>query len=41
MISLAVDTPYQGGAFRVKLKLGAEFPAAPPKGSSPSLDHLE
>jgi ubiquitin-conjugating enzyme E2 S len=28
----AVDTPYQGGAFRVKLKLGAEFPAAPPKG---------
>lgn len=27
-----VDTPYQGGAFRVKLKLGAEFPAAPPKG---------
>ncbi len=28
----SVDTPYQGGAFRVKLKLGAEFPAAPPKG---------
>lgn len=28
----AADTPYQGGAFRVKLKLGAEFPAAPPKG---------
>jgi len=25
-------TPYEGGAFRVRLKLGAEFPAAPPKG---------
>jgi len=25
-------TPYEGGFFRVKLKLGAEFPQAPPKG---------
>eukprot|EP01102_Stenamoeba_stenopodia_P021519 TRINITY_DN8696_c0_g1_i1.p1 TRINITY_DN8696_c0_g1~~TRINITY_DN8696_c0_g1_i1.p1 ORF type:complete len:216 (+),score=65.53 TRINITY_DN8696_c0_g1_i1:212-859(+) len=25
-------TPYEGGVFRVKLKLGSEFPAAPPKG---------
>jgi len=27
-----VDTPYQGGVFRVKLKLGADFPSVPPKG---------
>eukprot|EP01087_Luapelamoeba_hula_P019845 TRINITY_DN6640_c1_g1_i1.p1 TRINITY_DN6640_c1_g1~~TRINITY_DN6640_c1_g1_i1.p1 ORF type:complete len:255 (+),score=103.37 TRINITY_DN6640_c1_g1_i1:86-850(+) len=27
-----VGTPYEGGTFRVKLKLGPEFPQAPPKG---------
>jgi len=26
------DTPYFGGKFRVKLSIGKEFPAAPPKG---------
>eukprot|EP00007_Cunea_sp_BSH-02190019_P004577 CAMPEP_0174241590 /NCGR_PEP_ID=MMETSP0417-20130205/23897_1 /TAXON_ID=242541 /ORGANISM="Mayorella sp, Strain BSH-02190019" /LENGTH=200 /DNA_ID=CAMNT_0015320847 /DNA_START=31 /DNA_END=633 /DNA_ORIENTATION=- len=25
------DTPYEGGEFRVRLKLGADFPQAPPK----------
>ena len=25
-------TPYEGGAFRVKLTLGRDYPAAPPKG---------
>src|SRR2546423_10726039 len=25
------STPYEGGCFRVKLVLGADFPAAPPK----------
>jgi len=25
-------TPYEGGVFRVKIKLGAEFPQVPPKG---------
>lgn len=28
----AVGTPYEGGAFRVKLVLTREYPAAPPKG---------
>ena len=27
-----VDTPYEGGRFRISLRLGADFPAAPPKG---------
>jgi len=27
-----VDTPFQGGEFRIKLKLGSDFPQAPPKG---------
>jgi len=31
-LSFQVDTPYQGGVFRVKLKLGADFPSVPPKG---------
>ena len=26
------DTPFQDGVFRCKLVLGAEYPAAPPKG---------
>jgi len=26
-------TPYEGGAFRVKLKLGPDFPQVPPKGT--------
>jgi ubiquitin-conjugating enzyme E2 S len=30
----SVGTPYEGGLFRVKLKLGADFPRAPPKGWS-------
>jgi len=25
------DTPYEGGLFKIKLKLGADFPRAPPK----------
>merc|ERR1712216_245335 len=25
-------TPYEGGTFRMKLALGADFPSAPPKG---------
>lgn len=28
-----VGTPYEGGVFRVKLVLGSEYPAAPPKGA--------
>jgi ubiquitin-conjugating enzyme E2 S len=28
---LAADTPYAGGVFRVRLVLGREFPAAPPR----------
>jgi ubiquitin-protein ligase len=28
----AEDTPFEGGVFKIKLKLGADFPAAPPKG---------
>jgi len=27
-------TPYDGGVFRVRLVLGREYPAAPPKGAS-------
>jgi len=35
-------TPYEGGVFRVKLKLGTEFPAAPPKVCSFALlDRIE
>jgi len=26
------QTPFEGGVFKIKLKLGPEFPAAPPKG---------
>mmetsp|Transcript_17243 Transcript_17243/g.53025 ORF Transcript_17243/g.53025 Transcript_17243/m.53025 type:complete len:211 (-) Transcript_17243:109-741(-) len=26
------DTPYEGGAFRLKLVLGSDFPTAPPRG---------
>jgi ubiquitin-conjugating enzyme E2 S len=26
------DTPYAGGIFKMKLKLGPDFPHAPPKG---------
>lgn len=29
---LTAGTPYEGGLFRVKLVLGKDFPAAPPKG---------
>ncbi|KAJ8605170.1 hypothetical protein CTAYLR_000366 [Chrysophaeum taylorii] len=27
-----VDTPFEGGVFRLKLVLGSEFPSAPPRG---------
>ena len=27
-----VDTPYEGGVFRMKLVLGSDFPASPPRG---------
>lgn len=27
-----VDTPFEGGLFRVKLVLGSDFPASPPRG---------
>lgn len=27
------DTPFQGGVFKIKLKLGQDFPSAPPKGA--------
>ena len=30
----AAGTPYEGGVFRMKLVLGADFPSAPPKGVS-------
>ena len=32
-IHSAVDTPYYGGVFRLKLTLGHDYPAAPPKGA--------
>ncbi len=32
IISGPQGTPYEGGHFRVKLKLGSEFPSVPPKG---------
>jgi len=32
VITGPVDTPFEGGEFKVKLKIGAEFPQAPPKG---------
>ena len=32
-----VGTPYEGGVFAVKLALGAEYPAAPPKGAHTAL----
>ena len=31
-----VETPYVRGVFRLKLMLGPEYPAAPPKGESGS-----
>jgi ubiquitin-conjugating enzyme E2 S len=33
LIEGPVDTPYHGGIFRVRLKLGNDFPMAPPKGT--------
>ena len=27
------DTPYENGLFRVRLKFGSDYPAAPPKGA--------
>jgi hypothetical protein len=33
-VVVAADTPYEGGVFRVKLALGNEYPAGPPKGLS-------
>jgi len=27
-----VDTPFEGGEFKVKLKIGSDFPQSPPKG---------
>ena len=32
MLAAAVGTPYEGGAFRMKLVLGSDFPNTPPKG---------
>jgi len=32
IITGPAGTPYEGGIFRVKLKLGPEFPQVPPKG---------
>jgi hypothetical protein len=29
---LAAGTPFEGGVFRMKLVLGPDFPASPPKG---------
>jgi ubiquitin-conjugating enzyme E2 S len=34
LIEGPVDTPYEGGVFRVRLKLSNDFPAAPPKGAT-------
>ena len=31
-LCLLGGTPYEGGVFRIKLALGKDFPAAPPKG---------
>jgi hypothetical protein len=31
--SLPAGTPYEGGTFRLRLDLGPDFPAAPPKGT--------
>ena len=31
----AAGTPYEGGLFKMKLCIPADFPAAPPKGTSP------
>lgn len=31
---LTAGTPYEGGLFRVKLVLGKDFPASPPKGKT-------
>ena len=31
-LAIAERTPYEGGEFRVKLMLGADYPSAPPKG---------
>lgn len=33
-------TPYEGGKFRVKLVLGSDYPAAPPKGLYPFSRHV-
>ncbi len=32
LIVLIEDTPFAGGVFKMKLKLGSEYPQAPPKG---------
>ena len=32
IITGPAGTPYEGGAFRIRLKLGSDFPAVPPKG---------
>ncbi len=31
----AAGTPFEGGVFRMKLVLGQDFPASPPKGAPP------
>lgn len=33
---ITVQTPYDGGVFRIKLILGEDYPQTPPKGHSPS-----
>ena len=33
LTSLSAGTPYEGGFFRIKLKLSPDFPASPPKGN--------
>jgi hypothetical protein len=29
-----VGTPYDGGSFKIKLVIGADYPSAPPKGEA-------
>ena len=39
----AAGTPFEGGVFRMKLVLGQDFPASPPKGTpllAPPLLHV-
>ena len=33
LLSSAAGTPFEGGLFRMRLAIGAEFPNVPPKGA--------